>query len=56
VIGSIEATEVLKLITGAGKLLVGRLLLWDGLEMRFDEVKVAADVECGACGRRRGRG
>ena len=50
VIGSIEATEVLKLITGAGDLLVGRLLLWDGLEMRFDEVKVAADPECGACG------
>ncbi|MDD2202397.1 MAG: HesA/MoeB/ThiF family protein [Firmicutes bacterium] len=54
VIGSIEATEVLKLITGAGEPLVGRLLLWDGLKMRFDEVRVAADAECGACGGRCG--
>jgi adenylyltransferase/sulfurtransferase len=50
VIGAVEATEVLKLITGAGELLVGRLLLWDGMRMRFEQVQVMADPVCSACG------
>ena len=50
VIGAIEATEVLKLITGAGEPLVGRLLLWDGMRMRFDQIEVMADPVCSACG------
>jgi len=39
VIGSLQATEVIKLITGAGQPLVGRLLLYDALETRFDQMK-----------------
>lgn len=38
VIGSLQATEVIKLITGAGKPLIGRLLLYDSLEARFDQM------------------
>jgi len=52
VIGAIEATEVLKLITGAGEQLVGRLLLWDGMRMKFDQIEVMADPVCSACGGR----
>ena len=39
VIGSIQALEVLKLIAGIGEPLVGRLLLYDGLAQRFDEIR-----------------
>ncbi|MBP7784454.1 MAG: HesA/MoeB/ThiF family protein [Firmicutes bacterium] len=52
VIGAIEATEVLKLVTGVGEPLVGRLLLWDGMRMKFDQVEVMADPVCSACGGR----
>ncbi len=50
VIGCIQATEVLKLITGAGTSLLGRLMLYDALEMRFREVKVRRDPQCPLCG------
>jgi len=50
VIGAVEATEVLKLITGTGEPLVGRLLLWDGMRMKFDQIEVMADPACKACG------
>lgn len=61
VIGAIEATEALKVITApdVGELLVGRLLLWDGMRMRFDQIEVKADPACrtcGACGARDGSG
>jgi molybdopterin/thiamine biosynthesis adenylyltransferase len=39
IIGSIQALEVLKLIAGIGEPLVGRLLLYDGLAQRFDEIR-----------------
>ncbi len=39
VIGSIQALEVLKLITGIGEPLIGRLMLYDGLAQRFDEIR-----------------
>lgn len=52
VIGAIEATEALKLITGAGEPLVGRLLLWDGMRMKFEQIEVMADPVCSACGGR----
>ena len=52
VIGCIQATEVLKLITGAGTSLLGRLLLYDALEMRFREIKVRRDPACPLCGER----
>ncbi|MDQ6823837.1 MAG: molybdopterin-synthase adenylyltransferase MoeB [Candidatus Eremiobacteraeota bacterium] len=50
IIGLIQATEVLKLITGAGESLIGRLLLFDALEMRFRELKLVKDAQCPACG------
>ncbi len=51
VIGCIEATEAVKLIIGAGKLLVGRLLLFDGLECEFTLIKVERDPHCPVCSR-----
>lgn len=50
VIGCIQATEAIKLILGKGKSLIGRLLLYDALDMRFREVKIARNPECIACG------
>ncbi len=50
VIGIIQATEAIKLILGVGQPLVGRLLLYDALQMRFRELKLRRDVECPVCG------
>jgi molybdopterin/thiamine biosynthesis adenylyltransferase/rhodanese-related sulfurtransferase len=50
VIGVIQATEAIKLILGKGETLKGRLLLYDALNMRFREVKIARDPECPVCG------
>jgi molybdopterin/thiamine biosynthesis adenylyltransferase/rhodanese-related sulfurtransferase len=50
VIGSIQATEALKLILAEGESLVGRLLLYDALEMTFDEVRLRKDPDCPVCG------
>ena len=49
-IGMVQATETVKLILGAGAPLVGRLLLYDALSMRFREVKLRRDAECPVCG------
>ncbi len=49
-IGTIQATEAVKLILGAGSPLVGRLLLFDALAMRVREVKLRKDPECPVCG------
>jgi adenylyltransferase/sulfurtransferase len=50
VIGTIQATEAIKLALGAGRTLVGRLLLYDALEMSFREIKVRRDPKCPVCG------
>ena len=50
VIGCIQATEVIKYITGIGKLLTNRLLIYDGLNMKFTELVVQRDVNCKHCG------
>jgi sulfur-carrier protein adenylyltransferase/sulfurtransferase len=50
IIGIIQATEAIKLIIGAGQPLVGRLLLYDALQMRFRELKLRRDVDCPVCG------
>ena len=47
---SIQATEAIKLILGAGEPLVGRLLLYDALQMRFRELKLRRDPDCPVCG------
>jgi molybdopterin/thiamine biosynthesis adenylyltransferase/rhodanese-related sulfurtransferase len=51
-LGSIQATETIKLITGIGESLVGRLLLVDALRMRFRTIELARDPACPACGTR----
>jgi molybdopterin/thiamine biosynthesis adenylyltransferase/rhodanese-related sulfurtransferase len=51
-VGTIQATEAIKLITGAGTPLVGRLLLIDALHWRQRTVRVRRDPECPACGTR----
>jgi molybdopterin/thiamine biosynthesis adenylyltransferase len=52
VIGCIQATEVIKYLTGLGELLTSRLLVYDGLSMRFSEARVKKDPNCTACGPR----
>ena len=49
-IGMVQATETVKLITGIGEPLAGRLLLYDALAMRFRELKLRRDPECPVCG------
>jgi len=51
VIGTIQATEILKLILGIGTSLLNRLLLFDALEMKFRELKLRRDPECPVCGK-----
>jgi adenylyltransferase/sulfurtransferase len=50
-IGVIQATEAVKLITGQGEPLVGRLLTYDALEMRYREMKLRRDPNCPICGK-----
>jgi adenylyltransferase/sulfurtransferase len=50
VIGLIQATEVLKLILGVGKILNGVLLSYEALEMEFKRIKVRRDPDCPVCG------
>jgi adenylyltransferase/sulfurtransferase len=50
IIGCIQANEAIKLILGIGDPLIGRLLLYDALGMRFKELKLRKDPECPICG------
>jgi adenylyltransferase/sulfurtransferase len=50
-IGSIQVTEAIKLLTGTGDPLVGRLMIYDALEMTYRQVKVRKDPECAVCGK-----
>jgi adenylyltransferase/sulfurtransferase len=50
VIGTIQATEVIKLLAGIGEPLIGRLMLYDALNMRFRELKLRRNPECPVCG------
>jgi adenylyltransferase/sulfurtransferase len=52
IIGTIQATEALKLVLGVGEPLVGRFLMFDALKMRFREIKLARDPDCPICGDR----
>jgi molybdopterin/thiamine biosynthesis adenylyltransferase/rhodanese-related sulfurtransferase len=49
--GLLQATEVIKIITGAGEPLIGRLLLYEALGATFTELKVRRDPECAICSR-----
>ncbi|NUP49197.1 MAG: molybdopterin-synthase adenylyltransferase MoeB, partial [Catenulispora sp.] len=49
-IGSIQVTEAIKVLTGIGEPLVGRLMIYDALEMTYRTVKVRKDPDCAVCG------
>jgi adenylyltransferase/sulfurtransferase len=50
VLGAIQATEVIKLVVGIGTPLIGRLLTYDALDMRFQELACKRRVDCAVCG------
>jgi adenylyltransferase/sulfurtransferase len=50
VIGTIQATEAIKLLAGIGETLVNRLMLYDALSMRFRELKLRRNPNCPVCG------
>ena len=50
IIGSIQALETIKLILGRGQTLIGRLLLFDALSLKFREVKLRKNPDCPVCG------
>jgi adenylyltransferase/sulfurtransferase len=50
-VGSIQVTEAIKVLTGVGDPLVGRLMIYDALEMSYRSVKVRKDPECPLCGK-----
>src|SRR3954462_4698730 len=50
-VGSIQVTEAIKVLTGIGAPLVGRLMIYDALEMTYRSVKVRKDPECALCGK-----
>ncbi|MGA2483801.1 MAG: molybdopterin-synthase adenylyltransferase MoeB [Candidatus Acidiferrales bacterium] len=53
IVGAIQAMETIKLILGSGDLLVGRLLLFDALGMKFRELKLRKNPACPVCGEHR---
>jgi adenylyltransferase/sulfurtransferase len=50
-IGSLQVNEAIKLITGIGDPMIGRMLVYDALELKFRELKVRKDPECPVCGK-----
>lgn len=51
IVGCIQATEAIKLITGIGDPLIGKLLIFDALAMEFQTVKIRWDADCPVCGK-----
>ena len=49
-IGSIQVNEAIKLVTGIGETLLGRLMIYDALEMTYRQVKIRKDPQCAVCG------
>jgi len=50
VLGAIQATEAIKVVLGVGEPLIGRLLTYDALEMRFQELRFTRRIDCAVCG------
>jgi molybdopterin/thiamine biosynthesis adenylyltransferase/rhodanese-related sulfurtransferase len=50
VIGAVQATETIKLLLGSGETLIGRLLLYNALDMTFETVKLRKNPQCKVCG------
>lgn len=55
VIGCLEATEAIKIITGIGKLAIGRLILYDGENMCFQEFHISKNPNCSVCGKNKNK-
>jgi sulfur-carrier protein adenylyltransferase/sulfurtransferase len=53
VLGAIQATEAIKILAGVGEPIVGRLLTYDALELRFTELPVSRRADCAVCGEHR---
>jgi molybdopterin/thiamine biosynthesis adenylyltransferase/rhodanese-related sulfurtransferase len=51
VVGSLQATEVVKVLLGLGESMSGRLLIYDALRLKFRELKVRRDPDCPVCGK-----
>jgi len=51
IVGTLQAAEALKLLTGMGSRLVGRLMMIDGRDMAFNEIALPQNPHCGVCGR-----
>ncbi len=49
-IGTLQATEAIKVILGVGKPLIGRMILYDALDMTFDSIKLRKNPDCPVCG------
>jgi adenylyltransferase/sulfurtransferase len=49
VIGSLQATEAIKLLSGIGSPMIGRMLIYDGLDLSFTTIHIAKDPECPVC-------
>jgi molybdopterin/thiamine biosynthesis adenylyltransferase len=49
IIGSLQSAQALQLLIGFGQPLVGRLLLWNALNTRIDEVQVGKNASCPVC-------
>jgi molybdopterin/thiamine biosynthesis adenylyltransferase len=54
-IGTLQATEVIKYLLGTGDLLANRLFMWDGLLAKGEEIQIERDPRCPACGSTGGR-
>jgi len=50
IVGLVQATETVKMILGKGESLVGKLLMFDALDMQFNTFKVRRDSNCPVCG------
>jgi len=50
IIGSMQAAEALKLLSGAGRPAVGRLLMLDGRDMRWNDIRLPRNPDCPVCG------
>ena len=50
IVGCIQATEILKLALGKGSPLIGRLVLFNALDLKFKELKLRRDPHCPICG------
>jgi len=53
VIGALQATEAIKLLSGIGTPMVGRMLVYDGLDLSFDTLNIAKDHDCPVCSKAR---